>query len=57
MRLVGIAAFDLTDRREPQLELFGAEEREKDTRLDEALDAVRGKFGLSSLRRARHLKR
>ena len=52
MRLVGLAAFDLTDAEQPrQASLFGpAPERRED--LEQALDAVRERFGGATVVRA-----
>ncbi|MBI5609875.1 MAG: DNA polymerase IV [Deltaproteobacteria bacterium] len=54
-RLVGLAAWDLRPDSEPvQPDLFTDRERQRDERLDKALDAVRDRFGRTALRRASH---
>ncbi len=52
MRLVGVAAFDLRPLDAPeQGELFGAEKRKKNQKLDQALDALRDRFGSDAVQR------
>jgi DNA polymerase-4 len=52
MRLVGLAAFDLRSADEPvQGELFDGGKRDKDRRLDRALDALKDRFGRGIVQR------
>jgi len=58
LRLVGLAATQLADDAAPlQRELFEAEHTKRLSRLDRALDAVRGKFGDTAVRRATAVER
>lgn len=57
MRLVGVAAFDLSSGETPrQTELFEESRHAKDRRLDHTLDALRGRFGEQAVRRGSELK-
>ena len=53
LRLLAITLFDLTKEGESQLSLFLEEtrERERGRRLDQTVDALRGKFGADAIRR------
>jgi DNA polymerase-4 len=52
IRLVGVAAHELSARGPEQLDLFGAgASRERRERLNRALDAIRERFGASALAR------
>ncbi len=54
-RLVGLAAWDLRSADEAvQPDLFTDPARQRDERLDKALDAVRDRFGHAAVRRASH---
>ena len=62
VRLVGVAAFELREASRgggegEQLELFDAPSRSHDERLDRTIDAVRTRFGVEALTRARNLGR
>lgn len=49
LRLLGIQLFDLTREEAVQLDLFGeSRKREKERRADEALDAIRLKYGMDA---------
>jgi DNA polymerase-4 len=55
IRLVGLAVYDLdSDGNGPQGVLFKDENREKQKKLDAALDAVLDKFGDNALKRGSH---
>ncbi len=55
-RLIGIGAHDFVDSRDASLgDLFDHAQEQSNTRVDEALDAVRQKFGRDSLIRGRSL--
>jgi DNA polymerase-4 len=57
MRLVGLAAYDLADAAAPvQGELFGQEGRERQQRLDQAVDALRSRFGKAAVRRGSEIE-
>jgi hypothetical protein len=57
MRLVGLAAYDLADAAAPvQGELFGQEDRERQQRLDQAVDALRSRFGKAAVRRGSEME-
>ncbi|MHC4356643.1 MAG: DNA polymerase IV [Planctomycetota bacterium] len=53
LRLLGFGTSGLQRAGSGQRELFGEPEREKQRRLDEAFDQIRGKFGRDALRRGR----
>lgn len=56
MRLVGLAAFALQPADRPvQAELFGDEGRQRNSRLERTLDALRGRFGTSAVKRGSDL--
>jgi len=55
-RLVGLAAFDLAAGGTGQSELFEAPDRERQSRLDRALDSIADRFGSSALRRGSRMK-
>ena len=60
VRLVGVAAFDLREGsggEGVQIDLFEAPRETRDDRLDRTLDAVRKRFGVGTLTRARQLDR
>lgn len=52
VRLIGLGAHHLSEPGGAQLGLFAAETDEKRTRVDEATDAIRAKFGDEAIRRA-----
>lgn len=52
IRLLGVAATGLTGVENQQPLLFGEQEREKESRVDDAMDQIRRRFGESSLRPA-----
>ena len=54
LRLLGVGVSDLAPAE--QLDLFDAAQPAEATRLDAALDAIRGKFGGAALQRASSLK-
>ncbi|MFZ4579238.1 MAG: DNA polymerase IV [Myxococcota bacterium] len=57
MRLIGLAAYDLADAAAPvQGELFGQEGRERQQRLDQAVDALRSRFGNTAVRRGSEME-
>ena len=51
VRLIGMTAAQLTEG-DGQLQLFERPERAKGQQLDQALDAIRGRFGLGAIHRA-----
>lgn len=56
MRLVGLAAFGLQTADIPvQAELFGAEGRQRNSRLERTLDELRGRFGNGAVKRGSDL--
>lgn len=54
VRLLGVAARDLTDV--PQLELFTSAEQQRERHLDAAIDGIRAKFGRDALAPASALR-
>jgi len=52
LRLLGISLTQVTDEENTQLSFFAAENKEKERRLDKAMDAIREKFGSSTVVRA-----
>lgn len=56
IRLVGLAAFDLQPADVPvQADLFGREDRQRNSRLERTIDKVRGRFGDSAVKRGSDL--
>ena len=51
LRLLGISLTKLTDSGNEQLSLFADEKREKNKKLDKTVDAIRGKYGMDSVKR------
>jgi DNA polymerase-4 len=56
LRLLGVGATRLTRDGAVQGDLFDAGAREKQAALDRAVDAIRGQFGISSIRRGQRLE-
>ena len=52
LRLLGIALTNITRGEQAQLSLFPDEKRDKARRRDQAVDAIRGKFGSATIMRA-----
>lgn len=52
VRLLGMGVSNLQKQRPVQQNLFAEDDDEKDTRLDQAADKIRSRFGTGSLRRA-----
>ena len=52
VRLIGMGAGQLNEPGGEQMGLFAAETDEKRSRVDEATDAIRAKFGDDAIRRA-----
>ena len=52
IRLIGLAASDIDRDGFQQMSLFGEEEKEKQKKLDKALDQIRSKYGNNSVMRA-----
>ena len=57
VRLLGVGVSGLTRAADVQLSLFEDEDRQRQSRLDEVADNIRGKFGSSSLQRGSGLLR
>jgi len=51
VRLIGMGATNLEERADEQLDLFAAPSRERDKRLDRALDALQDRFGGGAIQR------
>lgn len=52
LRLIGLSASDIDKDGFQQMSLFGEEEREKQKKLDKALDKIRSRYGNDSVMRA-----
>ncbi|MBQ3530956.1 MAG: DNA polymerase IV [Oscillospiraceae bacterium] len=52
LRLLGISLTQITGEDNTQLSFFSAEKREKERKLDKAMDAIRGRFGSETVVRA-----
>lgn len=52
VRLIGVGVSNLTPRQAVQQSLFENEQGQRDSRLDQVADQIRGRFGVTSLRRA-----
>lgn len=52
LRLLGISLTQITGEDNTQLSFFPAEKREKERKLDKAMDAIRGRFGSETVVRA-----
>lgn len=52
LRLIGLALTDIDHDEYEQFSLFKNENREKQKKLDSAMDSIRGKFGNASIQRA-----
>lgn len=57
VRLIGIRASDITKEAFSQMDLFGDQKKEKLRKLDQSIDAIRGKYGKDAVKRARFLDR
>ena len=57
VRLLGVGMSGLTGAATVQLNLFEQEDRQRQSRLDEVTDSIRGKFGSSGLQRGSGLLR
>ena len=57
MRLLGMGVSGLNDTGQVQGMLFGAEDREKHSRVDAVADQLKEKFGDKALRRGSNLER
>lgn len=51
LRLLNVSLTDVTKERFEQLSLFGNEEKEKSRELDRALDDIRNKYGIDSVKK------
>ena len=53
IRLLGVSANRIVDESAPrQIQLFGGKDYEKMAKLDQAIDSIRGKYGVDSVKRA-----
>jgi len=53
VRLIGVTAQNLTERHEPQLELFPNAQQKRQRQIDEVMDRIKHRFGKASIRRGR----
>ena len=56
VRLIGVRAARITDGEFIQMNLFDTERNQKLEQMEKAVDAIRGKFGIDSIKRASFLK-
>lgn len=56
VRLIGVRAAKITDEAFIQLDLFDTKRNEKLEQMEKAIDAIRGKYGMDSIKRASFLK-
>ena len=52
IRLISLRVDKLTNKNETQISLFNTEEKEKQEKLDKALDDLKEKYGYTSITRA-----
>ena len=56
VRLIGVRASDITKEEFSQMDLFGNQKKEKLRKLDQSIDAIRDKYGMDAVKRARLLE-
>lgn len=56
VRLIGVRAAKITDEEFVQLNLFDTKRNEKLEQMEKAIDSIRGKYGMDSIKRASFLK-
>lgn len=56
VRLIGVRATKISDQTFTQLNLFHTERNEKLEQMERAVDSIRGKYGIDSIKRASFLK-
>lgn len=57
VRLIGVRASDITKEDFSQMDLFENQKKEKLRKLDQSIDAIRGRYGKDAVKRARLLEK